>query len=144
MATFHMCTPDNYLDIIQGKGESPDVWLDAALKDEIKRSRRREADTGVACERSAERLAEECEKLFPMGRVFCCKKQLIAMVKAFAVPWALLITTSGKSLKRWYGPPEKRYASRKSKVCPTKRRKTKESLKQWISRRENTVYILYT
>lgn len=77
-------TPDNYRELIKADNKNLDVWLDAAMVDELKRSQPQESDSMSSNgERSAERLAEECSKLFPRNRVFCCKNQLVVLMKAF-------------------------------------------------------------
>jgi hypothetical protein len=95
---FHMYKPENFLALIAEKSESQDAWLDAALKNEIKQ------DIDQAGECNVERLAEECGKVFPPNRIFCCKFQLQAMVRLFALRWGFAVVINGKSLKCIYGP----------------------------------------
>jgi hypothetical protein len=126
-----MYTPEIFLQHIADGNNDLDVWLDAAMKDEIKLSRPRATDIGSDGQRSAERLAEECAKLFPPGRVFCCKKQLVAMAKTFAIPWAFKVTVAGKSSKCFYASPEIK-GKKTPAVSPSNRRKGKGSPKKAI------------
>jgi hypothetical protein len=130
---FHRYKPENFLALIAEKNESQDAWLDAALKNEIKQSQPWGTDIDPAGKCNVERLAEECAKVFPPNRVFCCKFQLQAMVRLFALRWGFAVAINGKSFKCFYGPSDKKNESgENSKVDPSKRRKVKDSLKSMI------------
>jgi hypothetical protein len=132
-STFHMYKPETFLALIAEKNESQDAWLDAALKSEIKHSQPWGTDIDLAGECNVERLAEECAKVFPPNRVFCCKFQLQAMLRIFALRWGFTVARSGSSFKCLYGPSDKKNESgENSKVSPDKRRKVKNSLKSVI------------
>lgn len=131
--TFYVYKPESFLALIAEKNESQDAWLDAALKNEIKQSQPRGTDINPAGECNVERLAKECAKVFPPNRIFCCKFQMQAMVRIFALQWGFSVAISGKSFKCLYGPSDKKSTSgENSKVCTSKRRKVRDTLKSVI------------
>ena len=105
------------LSVEEGKVMLEDTdWLTATVLVELDGYAPKKEDINDNRIRDNQSYSIECEKLFPVGRIFSSKKQLLQTISEFSLPWGAIVTCTGSKVCCHYSKTTKVTSSHKAKT----------------------------